>query len=142
MAKTSTSFKKGQSANPDGRPKGARNKATLAVEVLLDGEAEGLTRQAVKMALKGDTTALRLCLERICPPRKDRPVVFKMPNTGTPAGLVKGMAAIVSAVAVGELTPGEGQALAALLEIQRKVIESESLEGRVAALEQQQGIGK
>ena len=133
-------FKKGQSGNPDGRPKGARNRATVAVEELLDGEAEALTRKAVEKALDGDMMALRLCLERICPPRKDRPVVFKLPNTGTPAGLVKGMAAIVGAVAKGDLTPGEGQALAALIEGQRKAIETESLEDRVAALERKQGV--
>jgi hypothetical protein len=36
-------FLKGQSGNPSGRPRGARNKTTLAVEALLDGEAEALT---------------------------------------------------------------------------------------------------
>ena len=50
--------------NP-GKPKGARHKATQAALMLLDGEAEALTRQAVELALAGDTTALRLCLERI-----------------------------------------------------------------------------
>src|SRR5215475_9848913 len=66
-------FRPGVSGNPAGRPKGARNKSTLAAEALLDGEAEALTRKAVEMALGGDTVALRLCLERLVPPRKDRP---------------------------------------------------------------------
>ncbi len=39
---------------------GARHKATVAAEALLDGEAEALTRKAVEMALAGDGTALRL----------------------------------------------------------------------------------
>ena len=43
------------------------------MEALLDGEAEAITRVAVDKAKEGDTTALRLCLERILPPRKDRP---------------------------------------------------------------------
>ena len=38
-------FQPGQSGNPDGRPNGSRNKATLAIEELLDGEGEGLTRK-------------------------------------------------------------------------------------------------
>ena len=67
-----------QAGNP-GRPKGARNKASLAAEALLDGEAETLARKAVEMALAGDTTAMRLCLERIMPIRRDRPVSFAMP---------------------------------------------------------------
>src|SRR5215469_6310208 len=67
-------FQKGQSGNPKGRPPGVRNKATEAAEMLLDGEAEALTRRAVERALEGDATALRLCLERIIPPRRGRAV--------------------------------------------------------------------
>jgi hypothetical protein len=53
-------FRPGQSGNPDGRPKGSRNKATLAMEALLDGEAEAITRKAIEKALEGDMTAIRL----------------------------------------------------------------------------------
>lgn len=53
---------------------GARHKVPLAAGALPDGEAEDLTRKAVQMALDDDSTALRLCLERISPPRKDAPV--------------------------------------------------------------------
>ena len=65
-----------------GRPQGSRNKATLAIEALLDGESDKLTRKAVDLAMKGDTTALRLCLERLCPPRKDRARVIRLANHG------------------------------------------------------------
>ena len=61
-----------------GRPKGARNKATQAVLALLEGEAVALSRKAVQMALAGDGVALRLCLDRIAPPRKDSPVQFRV----------------------------------------------------------------
>jgi Family of unknown function (DUF5681) len=72
-----TRFQPGQSGNPNGRPPGSRNKSTLAVEALLDGEAEVLTRKAIELAKAGDLVALRLCLDRVCPPRKDRPVNFR-----------------------------------------------------------------
>ena len=52
---------------------------TLAMEALLDGESEALTRKAIGLALGGDITALRLCLDRVLPPRKDRPINFEMP---------------------------------------------------------------
>src|SRR5215211_4292561 len=65
-------FQPGQSGNPSGRPPGSRNKTTLAVDALLDGEAETLTRKAIELAKAGDLVALRLCLDRICPPRKGR----------------------------------------------------------------------
>src|SRR5262245_2183572 len=72
-------FQSGQSGNPAGKPKGTRNRTTLAVEALLDGEAETLTRKAIELAKAGDLAALRVCLDRIAPPRKDRPVLFELP---------------------------------------------------------------
>lgn len=73
-------FRRGESGNPAGRPIGARHKATVAAEALLDGEAERLTRKVLEMALAGDIVAMRLCLERILPPRRERPVRFKLPE--------------------------------------------------------------
>jgi len=70
-------FRQGTSGNPRGRPKGARNRATVTAEALLDGEAEAISRKLIEKALEGDTTALRLCLERILPPRRDRPIQFE-----------------------------------------------------------------
>jgi Family of unknown function (DUF5681) len=55
-------FKPGKSGNPAGKPPGAKNRTTLAVEALLDGEAETLTRKAIELASGGDMQALRLCL--------------------------------------------------------------------------------
>ena len=74
---------------------------------MLDGEAEALTRKAVEMALAGDTTALRLCLDRILPPRRERPVNFKLPNLQKPTDAAGAMAAITGAVAAAEITPSE-----------------------------------
>jgi hypothetical protein len=47
--------------------------------LLLAGEVEGLTREAVELALAGDPAALRLCLERIVGPYRERAVEFTMP---------------------------------------------------------------
>jgi hypothetical protein len=72
-------FEKGRSGNPLGRRVGCRNKTTIAATALLAGEAETLTRKAVELALVGDPTALRLCLERVLPPCRDRMVMFALP---------------------------------------------------------------
>jgi hypothetical protein len=45
-------FRKGQSGNPAGRPPGVRNKATETAELLLDGDAEALTRKALELELE------------------------------------------------------------------------------------------
>jgi hypothetical protein len=121
--------------NP-GKPPGARHRTTLAVESLLDGEAEKLTRKAIKLALAGDTTALRLCLERIAPLRKGRPVAISLPDVKSPAGVTDALAAIVKAMGAGEITSDEAVALAGVVELQRKALEMVEIEARLAALEQ------
>jgi len=118
-----------------GKPKGARHKATQAALALLDGEAEALTRQAVTMALGGDTTALRLCLERIAPPRRDAPVTFDLPPMETARDAAKAAGAVLGAVAHGDLTPTEGAHIMALVETYRRTLETTELEARLAALE-------
>lgn len=120
--------------NP-GRPQGARHKATRAALALLDGEAEALTRKAVDMALSGDGAALRLCLDRIAPPRRDAPVTFDLPRMETARDAAKAAGAVLDAVATGNLTPTEGAHIMALVETYRRTLETSELEARVAALE-------
>ncbi|MGH8625106.1 MAG: DUF5681 domain-containing protein [Gammaproteobacteria bacterium] len=69
MAKP-TSWKQGQSGNPEGRPPGAKDKRT-ALRALLTPHAQELVMRAVELAKSGDTTALRLCLERLIPPQDE-----------------------------------------------------------------------
>ena len=120
--------------NP-GRPQGARHRATVAALALLDGEAGALARKAVTMALGGDVVALRLCLERIAPPRRDAPVVFALPAVQSAGDAATAAGAVLGAVAGGDLTPTEGAAIVALVEAYRRALETTELEARVAALE-------
>jgi hypothetical protein len=126
----------GRSGNPGGRPKGARHKATLAAQALLDGEAEALSRKVIELAMSGDATALKICLERILAPRKDRPIALALPQIGSAEDIPKATGAIVQAVASGELTPQEGQAIAGILEQHRRSLEIAEIETRLARLEQ------
>ena len=128
-------FAPGQSGNPAGKPKGSRHKATLAAEALLDGESEALTRKAIELALKGDAQALRMCLDRIVPPRKDRPVSFKLPPIVTAGDAVKAFTAIAEAVAGGELTPSEAAEFGKLLDGFTRALEASEFEERITKLE-------
>lgn len=121
-----------------GRPKGARNRATVAAESLLDGEAEALTRKAVELALQGDMTALRLCLDRIIPPRKSRTVSVPLPDLDKPADIKIALNALVRSVANGDLTPHEAQSVSALLETSRRTQELIDIEQRLKRLENKQ----
>jgi hypothetical protein len=113
-------FKQGNA----GRPKGARNRATLAAEALLDGEAEALTRKAVELALEGDTFALKICLDRILPPRRERAVTLGLPSLRTPGDAGEVSAAILGAVTKGEITLGEATELAGLVAAHVATLES------------------
>src|SRR4051795_2886313 len=109
-------FQKGESGNPQGKPKGTRHRVTMAAEILLEGEAEAITRKAIEMAKAGDGPALRLCMDRIYPARKERPVHFSLPPLEKPADAVTATAALVSAVAAGDLTPSEAGELSKLVD--------------------------
>lgn len=136
--KSDGTFAPGNSVG-QGRPQGSRNKTTRAVEALLDGQAEALTNKAVEMALSGDGQALRLCLERLCPPRKSRPIEITLPDTKDASGVDNAMAVVVQAVASGEITPDEGTTLSAMLEARRKAIETLEFEKRLSRLEKAKG---
>jgi hypothetical protein len=99
---------------------------------LLEGEAEGLARKAVELALGGDTVALRLVLDRLLP--RDRVVRLQLPLR-TLADLDRASGGIGVAVARGQITPAEAGALARLLDARRRVLEATELERRLAALE-------
>ena len=121
-----------------GRPKGARNKATLAVEKLLDGDAEAITQKAIDMALAGDGPAIRLCLERLLPARKDSPVVFALPRIETAMDAVTASSALLSAVATGEVTPEEAGKVMGLLTAHKQLVEVCDLETRLQRLEERE----
>ena len=128
-------FQPGQSGNPAGRPKGVRNKTTVALEKILDGDAESILRKAVEMAQDGDPTALRLCLDRVLPPRKDRPIVFDLPPIDTADDLPRATGAVCAAMAAGELTPIEAAEISKTLDVHVRAIEATDLHKRLAALE-------
>ena len=131
-----TQFKPGQSGNPAGKPKGTRNATALALEALLDGQASALTQKAINLALAGDMAALRLCLDRILPPRKDSPVAFELPEIKTLNDTVPAMGALVKAVGQGDLTPTEAGELTKMVQAFAKIIETAELEERVRKLEE------
>lgn len=128
-------FVRGRSGNPAGRPPGARNRKTLAAAALLDGEAEALTRRAVELALAGDPTALRLCVERILPPCRERAVKFALPPIESAADVAAAMKAVAAALADGVITPGEGEAIARIVDTFVRTIETSDFELRLMALE-------
>jgi len=120
--------------NP-GRPKGARHAALLALDALgAEGAAE-VIRAVVEAAKGGDMRAADILLRRLWPERKGRPVAMELPPLDSARGVAAALGTVAEAVAGGDLTPEEGQAVATVLETQRRAIETAELEARIAALE-------
>jgi thioredoxin-like negative regulator of GroEL len=122
-----------------GRAAGSRNKATLAIEKLLEGEAEGITRKAIDMALEGNVQAMKLVMDRIAPPPKTRKIELSLPETVDAVGVSEAQSTVLRAVAAGDITPDEGATLSGMLEARRRAVETQELEKRINALEQQNG---
>ncbi|MGY8683338.1 DUF5681 domain-containing protein [Bradyrhizobium sp. UFLA05-153] len=129
-------FAKGRSGNPVGRPRGSRNVVTLACETLLDGQAQALTQKAIDQALAGDMVALRLCLERIFPPRKDRPVTFPLASINSARDAVNLFATVTAAVAAGHVTPVEAAEISKVIDGYLKAFEAAERVDRVECISQ------
>ena len=110
----------------------------MAAQALLDGEAEALTRKAVELALEGNMQALKLCIERLVPMKKERALAIELPVIEAVAELPRLTSAILAAVGRGELEPGQAAALASLVANHGKVLELTELEKRISALEEKQ----
>jgi hypothetical protein len=135
-------FEKGSVPNPNGRPAGSRNKATIALEKLMEEGAEKIVQAVMNAAAEGDMTAAKLVLERIVPVRKGRVVNVTLPIVKTAADVVEAIGATVQAMADGEVTPEEASMVAGVLEAKRRAIETADLAEMVERLRQHVGLGQ
>ena len=110
----------------------------MAAEMLLQGEAEAITRKCVDMAMEGNSTALRLCVSRMLPVKRDRNINIDLPALKGAKDSLGAISAVLNAVANGEIRPSEGQAVASTLETHRRTFEVEELEHRIETMEAQQ----
>jgi hypothetical protein len=133
-----------QPGNPGRRPgaKGKRPAMLRALDNLAASQAEDIIRTVAKAATEGDMRAAEILLRRIWPEPKGRPVSVALPALRQPGDLANAAAEVIAAVARGELSPDEGQSVAALLETQRRAIETVAFEERLAAIERHIKEGK
>ena len=129
-------FMKGQSGNPRGRPRRSRNSTAQAIQSLLDAEAEALANKVLELALGGDKAALRMCLDRLIPARRDRTVPLAMPRVRDVSDLKPAMGAIMNATARGHISAGEGAGLARLVDVFLKALDTHDFDHRLRRLEE------
>ena len=109
-------FRKGQSGNPAGRPRGSRNTSTVLLQNLLEGEAEAITRKVIALAKSGDMAAIRLCMDRLVPPRRSAAIACDLPPLADQDDAMSALAALVAAVGAGDVTPAEGASIAKVID--------------------------
>jgi|SRR5664279_4531346 len=135
-------FRPGESGNPNGRPAGARSRVTALAQRMMDADAEAVIAALLKAAKGGDTTAIRMVLERVAPTSRNRLVWFDVPPIDTAADVGDALNAVLRAASGGELAPDEAVSIASLIETRRRTLETLELEARIAALEQSKEAGR
>jgi len=126
---------KGISGNPAGRPTGSRNRSTVLMEELLEGQSEVLISMLINLALSGNVAALRLCLDRLLPVRRHRPINLNLAEVRTAKDVTEAMSQIVAATAEGQITPNDGEAMTNILSFQLKALSVADLDQRNEAVE-------
>jgi hypothetical protein len=129
-------YQKGESGNPAGRPRGARNKRTLAAESMLDRDGPAIIGTLIELAKDGDVAAIRMCIERICPRQRDRPIAFELPAMTTAADAVAAMGAIAQAVGDGDLSAHEAAEIAKVVTGFSQTVLTADMEQRLRQVEQ------
>jgi hypothetical protein len=89
----------------------------------------------MELAMAGDITALRLCMERLLPPRKDRPIHLLLPPIDNVQQISLAMTTVSAAIGEGEITPMEGEVLSNILAAHKDVLVTADLERRMDELE-------
>lgn len=132
-------FAAGNRANPSGRPKGSLNKATILAQELIDTEGELIVRKALDLAKSGDGAALKIVMDRLIPPRRDRHLSIALPEIRNASDAASAMAAVINEVAGGNITAGEAEGLTKLIGEYSKILEVSQFEERLKRLEEAAG---
>jgi len=136
MSNKAVGWRKGQSGNPRGRPKGSRNTATLLAIAAMEGELSAVVRVVIDAAKAGDMAAARLVVDKLVPATRERPLSIILPDVASAGDCSTAQAKVLAAVAEGDLLPGEGAALSGLVENHRRSLETRDLAERLAAIEE------
>ena len=131
-------FEKGQSGNPAGRKPGSKNRSTLMMEALLEGEGECLLRAVISRAMEGDPVSMRLCLDRISPRLRlrDDPIEFDLPQINSVADLLPALSAIAAGLAAGKLTAEQAGHLSQFVHRWTEAVEVVDFEARLKKIEE------
>lgn len=128
-------------AGNSGRPKGTRDRRTVAVEALFKENGEEVARATIAAAMAGDMAAAKMVLDRVLPARKVRPVAIDLPDRIDSIGdLLAAQVAVAGAMGRGEVSPDEAVEINKALDFIGAAIERRDLEERITALEAREDV--
>lgn len=130
-----TKFSKGQSGNPNGRPKGSLNKSTIVARSMFESEIEEVSQKVIELAKSGDIQAIKIIIDRIIAPKKENSITFPFQDIINSTDLIQASNSIISSASNGHITISEAKDLVSLLDSMRRNIEIEDLEKRLEKLE-------
>ncbi len=125
-------YEKGQSGNPNGRPKGIQDRR-VALRAMLDPHKDALVEKAVELALDGDTQAMKLCLDRLIPPIKSVEMPVQANITGDT--LADQARSVIALADQGQHSIQEIIGLMHAVSSMARIIDVDELERRISALE-------
>jgi hypothetical protein len=126
-------FVPGASGNPAGKRPGTRNRRTILMEALRDGEDTTVARVVIDKALAGDAVAARFCLGLLSPKPRGRPIALDLPEDAQSGEILAVFDATVAAMASGDITPDEALSVTRVLDGRRRILETIALERRLDA---------
>lgn len=132
-------FKKGSewNGNRTGRTPGTGHRQQL-FNILVEPHKEALIDTAIKLALNGNETMLRVFLDRLLPAKPtDDVITVEMPAIGANKTHTLSIwgEAILQVVSRGNMTPDQGKSIMAIIDAQRKNIEASELALRLTEIE-------
>ena len=126
-------FKKGQSGNPQGRPKGSGLSAQLRAAI--EQDAPSIIKAMIEQAKAGDMQAAKALLDRVLPALKPESQAIHLPELVAAGTMAEKARAAIDAAGAGAVSPSAASDLVAAIAGLARVVEVTELQQRLDELE-------
>jgi hypothetical protein len=122
-----------------GRPKGSSNKPKSPAQELLEEYHLALTRKCLSLAASGNLAAMRICMDRLAPPRPNGCIRISLPKIRTLQDVEMAADKIMQAMGRSRIMPAEGKTVTESLMLIAQMIGNTQMQTRIEKLEEEIG---